>query len=80
MVAAREGRSDIVKILLEKGADINGANDEGDNPLMFAAMNDIFRRFAFCWKRVPKAAVLIATAKALLCLLPPTGTGKWKRS
>ena len=37
MVAARHGRTNVVKALLEKGAAVDGANQDGVTPLMAAA-------------------------------------------
>ena len=39
MIAAGNGHEEVVKLLLEKGADINAENRDGKNALMFAAEN-----------------------------------------
>ena len=38
MQAARSGRSEVAKVLLEKGADANTTNGIGATPLMLAAI------------------------------------------
>jgi hypothetical protein len=38
--AARHGRLEVVRLMLEAGADPSRADGEGSTPLMFAAVND----------------------------------------
>lgn len=48
MLAVRTKNLEIVKALLEKGADVNASDEYGDNPLSFAKtkdMRDLLRRF-----------------------------------
>jgi ankyrin len=37
--AAREGQLDIVKLLLDKGANVDAKDSDGDNPLQCAEIN-----------------------------------------
>ena len=39
MIAASNGHTDIVKALLDKGADVNARGNKGSTALMFAAYN-----------------------------------------
>jgi len=43
MLAAREGREDLIKVLLESGADPKSKNDWGDNALVLAMRYDHYR-------------------------------------
>jgi len=36
---AEEGREKMVKVLIEAGADVNKAKDDGETPLVIAALN-----------------------------------------
>jgi uncharacterized protein len=40
IMAAREGSLDLVKILVEAGADVNLENDDGDSPMKIALENE----------------------------------------
>jgi hypothetical protein len=49
-MAAYEGRVDVVKLLLEHGADPNIQNEDGRTPLHKAAFGAVSKLWSFSWR------------------------------
>ena len=61
--AAQNGHDEIVKLLLDKGTDIECENDEGNTPLVVRLSLANFRSFRYCSLERPIHSRRIASAK-----------------